>query len=249
MSGDETGGVRCDTADGRVTITLERVAHGNTLTRAMLARLVALLETAAADTSLRVLVLSGAGERDFCLGSDPEEVAGHTAHAVAAHDFDRLRDRVSGCLASLPALTVARIGGRCGGGGLSLALACDLRVASETAEVFYPALANHVLPTATDVERLCALIGPARAKLLLLCGQTLSAEQALAWRLLDTVVPAADLDTAVETLCAPALAAAAHEVMALKRLTGPRSDYTMVDLCYRAMYDNDEAARRRLREG
>lgn len=246
MTSSEDSGLRSETADGRLLITIDRVERGNAVSRAMLKRLAALLQQAGDDPSLRVLVLTGAGDRDFSVGADPGEQA---THAVAAHDFDRARDEVSELLAEFPALTVARLNGRCAGSGLSLALACDVRVASSEAVLSYPALADHVLPTSADVERLTALIGPSRCKAMLVAGKQLQGAEALAWRLLDEAVSATKLDAAVDALCAPALAAGAHEVLAIKCMCAPRPDYAMVDLCYRAMYDNDKSARRRLREG
>jgi enoyl-CoA hydratase/carnithine racemase len=204
------------TKDGaRWTVTLNRPDKANALSLAMLERLHAVFTEAAQDHTLRVLVVTGAGDRVFCAGADLSE-------AKSATDIttDPIWDRVSGQLANLPCLTIAALNGTVAGGGFGVALACDLRIAVPTAKFFYPVLKNGFLPQPSDVKRMIALIGPARAKLILLAGQKLDAEAAMACGLIDrTVAPAALLET-IEHLSADALADNKGILTAIKDMVG-----------------------------
>ncbi|MBK5934909.1 enoyl-CoA hydratase/carnithine racemase [Rhodovulum imhoffii] len=179
-------------------VTLNRPQKANSLTRAMLARIEEIaLEAEAARAA--ALVLTGTG-KVFSAGADLEE----------AHDglaTDGVWERVSGTLARLPALTVAALNGTLAGGAFGMVLACDLRLAVPGARFFYPAIKLGFLPQPSDPARLAALVGPARAKLLLMGNTRLSAEEALAFGLIDRIVVPEALEATVADLAAPALAA------------------------------------------
>ncbi len=101
-----------------------------------------------------------------------------------------------------------------------MALACDLRLAVPEAKFFYPVMKLGFLPQPSDPPRLRALIGPARAKMILMAGQKIAAEEALSWGLIDRITPADTLIETAKALAADALAASAGHVRAIKSMTG-----------------------------
>jgi len=189
-------------------LTLNRPEKANSLTSAMLAELVGLVEAAAGKA--KVLVLSGKGEV-FSAGADLDE-------ARAGLATDPVWERLSGAIAGLECLTIAALNGTMAGGAFGMALACDLRLAVPTAKFFYPVMKLGFLPQPSDPVRLAALIGPARAKLILMGGARLNAEQALAFGLIDAIAVDGQLETHVAGLAEAALLASAAHVAAIKAM-------------------------------
>lgn len=182
------------TRDGGLwTVTLNRPDKANSLTAEMLERLAEIAEAGAADDSLRAFVLTGAGDRVFSAGADLD--AARAGLAVSP-----LWERVSGAIAALPCLTIAALNGTLAGGAFGMVLACDIRIAVPGAAFFYPVARLGYLPQPSDPGRLVALLGPARAKMILLASQKLGADEALAWGLVDRIVAASDLTGAVRDL-------------------------------------------------
>ena len=196
--------------DGGLTrVTIDRQEKANSLTREMLAQIAAAAETAAGDGT-RVFVLTGRG-KVFSAGADLDE-------ARAGLATDPVWERLSGAIAALPCLTVAALNGTLAGGACGMALACDLRLAVPGAKVFYPVMALGFLPQPSDPKRLSALVGPARAKMILMAGAKVPVEEAQAWGLIDRIVPAEALMDEVAQLSAPALGAAPTHVAAIKAM-------------------------------
>ncbi len=183
---------------GLWVITLNRPDKANSLTSEMLVELCELIEAGAGDPDLRALVLTGAGDRVFSAGADLEEARAGLATST-------LWERLSSAVAALPCLTIAALNGTLAGGAFGMALACDLRIAVPGARFFYPVAKLGFLPQPSDPVRMAALIGPARAKLVLLAGQKLSAEEALAFGLIDRIEPG-DVVQAARDLAGDALA-------------------------------------------
>ena len=196
--------------NGLLLVTLNRPEKANALSGAMLECLCSIFAEAKDDTGLRALVLSGAGEKVFCAGADLSE-----QETVADNE---IWDRMAEALNGLKILTVAAINGPCVGGGMTLALGCDLRLAVPSTHFAYPVLRNGVLPGARDAERLQALIGPGRTSMLLLGGARVTAEEARAWGLVDRLVERSELEAAVSELCSAALTADGEHLAAMKRL-------------------------------
>ncbi|MDR5652163.1 enoyl-CoA hydratase/isomerase family protein [Ruixingdingia sedimenti] len=200
-----------DVADGLWTVTLNRPDKANSLTRAMLVRLAGIAEEADA-AGARALVLTGAG-KVFSAGADLDE-------ARAGLATDPVWERLSGAIAALPCLTVAALNGTLAGGAMGMALACDLRIAVPGAKVFYPVMRLGFLPQPSDPGRLVALVGPARAKAILMAGQRIETAEALAWGLIDRVVEPDALTDTARALAADALAATPDHAAAIKRMIG-----------------------------
>ncbi|PWK59860.1 enoyl-CoA hydratase/isomerase family protein [Roseicyclus mahoneyensis] len=172
--------IECQTADGLWTVTLNRPDKANSLTAAMLSRLAEIVTEASLDPQIRALIVTGAGDKVFSAGADLDE-------ARAGLATSPLWEQVSGAIAGLPCLTIAALNGTLAGGAFGMALACDLRIAVPQARFFYPVAKLGFLPQPSDPGRLVALMGPARAKLLLLGGQKLTADEALGFGLIDRI--------------------------------------------------------------
>ena len=194
--------------DGLWTVTLNRPDKANSLTRAMLETLADTAEAAAGQA--RVLVLTGRG-KVFSAGADLDE-------ARAGLATDPVWERLSGAVAALPCLTIAALNGTLAGGAMGMALACDLRLAVPGTKVFYPVMKLGFLPQPSDPARLAALVGPARAKMILMAGARIEAEEARDWGLIDRIVPPEALAETVAQLAADAQGATAAHVAGIKAL-------------------------------
>lgn len=172
--------IECRNDDGLWIITLNRPEKANSLTSAMLSRLCDIVMEATVDPHIRALIVTGEGDKVFSAGADLDE-------ARAGLAVSPLWEQVSAGIAGLPCLTVAALNGTLAGGAFGMALACDLRIAVPNARFFYPVVKLGFLPQPSDPGRLVALMGPARAKLLLLGGQKFSADEALAFGLIDRI--------------------------------------------------------------
>jgi methylglutaconyl-CoA hydratase len=168
--------------------TLDRPDRANALSRAALLALGKLAREAAVNPSIRAIVVTGAGERVFCAGADLKERRAMSDDDVRAQ-LALYRSEL-GPLDRSPKPVVAAINGAALGGGLELALCCDLRVAAAHAQLGLPETSLGIIPAAGGTQRLPRVLGEARAKELILLGRRLTADEALAWGLVNRVTPA-----------------------------------------------------------
>lgn len=211
--GGGAGAIRAERSGARLTLVIDRPEAANALTAAMLTALADHVEAAAADAALRLIVLKGAGERVFSSGADLGE-----ARATPSLTADPVWERLSGALARAPQLTVAALNGTLAGGAFGIALACDLRISVPEAVFFYPVLRNGFLPQPSDPARLAALVGPGRAREILLCGARWTAAEAEAAGLVQRVVERPHLEQEIAALAADALKAPPGLHSAIKAL-------------------------------
>jgi enoyl-CoA hydratase len=172
-------------------ITINRPEKRNALnirTREEGARL---LEELRDDESVGVVVFTGAGDKAFIAGADIAEFAGRTA--LTQRDVMVARSLFN-AIDSFPKPVIAMINGYCLGGGCELALACDLRIASETASFGQPEIKLGIIPGGGGTQRLTRLVGEGKAMELILTGEIIDAQTAYNIGLVNTVVPAADLE-------------------------------------------------------
>jgi enoyl-CoA hydratase/carnithine racemase len=186
--------VRVEIKDGIGTIRLDRPPM-NALNTQVQEELREAATAASADPEVRAVIVYG-GEKVFAAGADIKEMADMSYVDMAARAADL--SSALGALARIPKPVVAAITGYALGGGCELALACDWRVVADDAKLGQPEIKLGVIPGAGGTQRLARLIGPARAKDLVLSGRMVDAEEALRIGLADRVVPAAEVyDTAV----------------------------------------------------
>ncbi|HTB75918.1 MAG TPA: enoyl-CoA hydratase-related protein [Polyangiaceae bacterium] len=168
--------------------TLDRPDRMNALSRAMLEAIGKLSREAATNASVRAVVVTGAGDKAFCAGADLKERRTMSDEDVRAL-LDLYRSEL-GPLDRLPKPVVAALNGVAFGGGLELALACDLRVAAAGAVLGLPETSIAIIPGAGGTQRLPRIVGEGRAKEMILLARRLPAEEALAWGLVNRVTPA-----------------------------------------------------------
>jgi enoyl-CoA hydratase/carnithine racemase len=200
---------------GIATVTIDNQSRLNTLNTAVMTELVASMERLASGATLRVVVLRGAGERAFIGGADIDEMAGFDA--ASARRFITLVHRSCDVFRRLPLPVIARVQGYVFGAGVEVAAACDMRVASADARFGMPEVRLGV-PSVVEAALLPQLIGWGRTRQWLLTGDAIDAATALAWGLVEQVVPADQLDAAVARLVDSILASAPHAVRLQKAL-------------------------------
>jgi enoyl-CoA hydratase/carnithine racemase len=166
----------------------------NALSRDMWEGIPPLLAALNDTGSVRVILLRGAGEEAFVSGADISEFDAERATPEAVERYDAMVERACAALAESPAPTLAMIRGHCLGGGLALAIACDLRLAAEDASFAIPAARLGIGYRRPAVAALIALIGPASAKEILFTARRLDAREAYAMGLVNRVVPVGELE-------------------------------------------------------
>jgi enoyl-CoA hydratase/carnithine racemase len=196
-------------------VTIDRAAKLNALNRTLMAEIIEAMTGLAADPNLRLAVVSGTGGRAFIGGADIDELV--ALDADSARNFITAVHVCCDAFRHLPVPAIARIDGYALGAGLELAAACDFRIASDRSMFGMPEVRIGI-PSVVEAALLPQLVGPARARHLLLTGENIGAGDALAWGLVDRVVPAAELDQAVETLAASILAGGPHAIRIQKSL-------------------------------
>ncbi|MFB4277458.1 MULTISPECIES: enoyl-CoA hydratase/isomerase family protein [unclassified Nonomuraea] len=182
--------------DGPVAVvTLNRPAKLNAITPDMAAALRACLARVDADPDLRVVVLTGAGERSFCVGSDIRELDEY----ATPWEF-RNRGDYGDAVRALRKPIIAAVNGYAYGGGLELAMACDIRLAAETATFAAPEIKLGWIGGSGQSALLAHAVGPTNAATMLLTGDPVDAARAQAWGLVTDVHPQAELMKAARTL-------------------------------------------------
>jgi methylglutaconyl-CoA hydratase len=178
--------------------TIDRADRRNALSRATLLAFGKLSREVAGNDSVRAVIVTGAGDAAFCAGADLKERQGMSDDDVRVQ-VDLYRTEL-GPLDRCPKPVVAAINGAALGGGLELALCCDLRVAARSAVLGLPETSLGIIPGAGGTQRLPRVVGEARAKEMILLARRLDAHEALAWGLVNRVAPegANVVDDAVE---------------------------------------------------
>jgi enoyl-CoA hydratase/carnithine racemase len=204
--------VRYEVKDGVATITLDRPAVLNALNLELTAGLADATEAAAKDPGVWVVVVRGAG-RAFSSGMDRKALSA----GRIGEPFFRNWGRALNCLEEMDKLSVAVLHGYSIGGGLQLAVACDVRLAARDAIIGLGATQHGLIPDGS-ILRLARIVGLGRAKELTLLNDQISADTALAMGLVNWVVPAEELDTELATIVAKAFHASRTATGHAKRL-------------------------------
>ena len=177
-------------------------------------------EAIAADPDLRVVVITGTGDRSFSTGIDLKQLSAGAIEQLYHHRWERALRILETC----DKILIAALNGWCLGGGLQLALACDVRVARADAQLGLPAIRECLIP-GMSVFRLPRYVGLGRAKRLILSGDNVSAPEALAIGLVDYVFEKGEFAAKVEALTAHYLRAASMGARQAKMLTSQAFDY------------------------
>jgi enoyl-CoA hydratase len=232
---------------GRVAIiTINRPEKRNALNIKTREEGAALIEQLGADDSVGVVVITGAGDKAFIAGADIGEFAGRTAlqqrEVMVARSLFNAID-------TFPKPVIAMVNGYCLGGGCELALACDIRIASENASFGQPEINLGIIPGGGGTQRLTRLIGEGKAMEMILTGQIIDARTALAVGLVNHVVPADQLEAKTMELAnsiaekgpiAVSLAKEAVKIASRSTLDeGLRREVDLFALCF-ATEDKDE---------
>ena len=197
-------------------VTIDNARALNAMSGALMDQLTETMLRLADDERLRAVVLAGAGPKSFIVGADINEMAS-IANADQARAFITRLHRCCDAIRNLPVPVIARIQGYCFGGGLEVAAACDVRIASDTAS-FGMQEVKLGIPSVIEAALLPTLVGWGRAREIMLLGETFTAAEALAWRLVERVAPQALLDDAIEAWIGRLLTSKPRAVRLQKRL-------------------------------
>ncbi len=201
-----------------VRLTVNRPEVRNALSIAITQRIAQTLRDLSRDRTVRVFVLTGAGDRVFVSGADVTEFREQLTTPEQALNYDATAEQLQAALRAVPQPVIARIQGHAVGSGSIVAASCDFRIAVRTAKFGIPVAKFGFLATVPDTLRLVQLVGTAKAKWLLMTGQLIEAPEARAIGLIDQVVDAEDLDTTVDALAAILAANAPLTIKATKQI-------------------------------
>ena len=225
---------------GVAYLTVNRPEQRNAMTWEMYQRLVEICERVDEDDALRVLVIRGSGDRAFISGTDISQFPAFRGNPQAGIAYEERIDRVVGRLEAVGKPTLASIRGYAVGGGLGIALACDLRLASDDARFGVPVIRLGNCLSMHNYARLVALLGPARAKEMIFTARHVPAGEALAWGLVNEVIPAEALAARTRELAEgiaagpPLTLRASKEAVrrVVNRLLPENPGHDLIALCY-----------------
>jgi enoyl-CoA hydratase len=192
-------------------VTINRPDKLNALNRQVMDELDDCFRAIQNDEEVRVVILTGAGEKAFVAGADLQELA--TLAPLEGRDFSRRGQRIFDLIENLGKPVIAAVNGYALGGGCELAMACTLRIASENARFGQPEVKLGLIPGCAGTQRLARLVGKGRALEMILSGEPIDAQEAYRIGLVNQVVPAAELAAAAQTL---ACKIAANAPLAIK---------------------------------
>src|SRR3982751_4224863 len=181
--------VRTDISESIATLTIDRPEVKNALDLDTVAALRAALQALAIDDTVGVVIITGGGESAFVSGADINDIRARGRDEGLAAINSALFAEIE----RFPRPTIAAINGVALGGGCELALACDIRIAADTAKFGQPELGLGIIPGAGATQRLPRIIGMGRAKYLILTGEIVDARQALEMGLVSAVTPSGQL--------------------------------------------------------
>jgi enoyl-CoA hydratase/carnithine racemase len=226
--------------DGVGRITFNRPQARNAFTFAMYERLAEICREASADSSVKVLVLTGAGEKAFAAGTDISEFKKFSS-AQDALDYEARINGLLDAFERVPIPTIAAIAGACTGGGTTIAACCDLRIGTANARFGVPiarTLGNCL--SMSNYVRLAALLGPARVKDIIFTARLIESSEALAIGLLSEVLPdhaalqsrADELARTVASHAPLTLRATKEALRRIKEKMAPGEDDNLILTCY-----------------
>jgi enoyl-CoA hydratase len=223
--------IRLERRDAFAILTLDRPDAANTISRQLMADVNGALDELDGEQEIRVILVTGAGDRHFCGGADLRDLAvargggaggGSPAPTGARRDFIAHLEEVR-------QPTIAVINGAAMGGGCEIALACDFRLMAEEAKIGQPEILFGALPLGGATQRLPRIVGLARAKELVLLGRHLDAREALAIGLVNAIAPRERLMAEAEQLASELAEKAGYALATGKKLLNRALDLPLAD--------------------
>lgn len=239
---DNRPSIRTRVAGAVFTITLSNPARMNALTRSMWEAIPVAIKAAEDDPHVRVVVLEGDGTRAFSAGADISEFDAHRS-GDAAQTYDALNSAAFAAVAECARPTIAKIAGFCMGGGMQLALSCDLRVVAEDAMFAIPAARLGLGYNPRWFATILSVLGPAQVKDVIFTGRRFGAAEAQAFGLVSRLASPEALDETARTLAEEIAANAPLTMLAAKRAIDAHSRIApaemealreMADACFRS---------------
>ena len=213
--------------EGNIATAVIDNPSANTWDRESLPALKAVIEALNAESNVYALVLTGAGEKFFSAGADLNQFA--SGDAGVARGVSEAFGEAFETLADFRGVSIAAINGFAMGGGLEVALACDIRIAEEQAALALPEARVGLLPCAGGTQRLAQLVGEGWAKRMILCGERIGAQQAQTLGLVEEVVPTGEALETATTLAAKVGNQSPTSVAACKRLIHSARNIAIAD--------------------
>jgi enoyl-CoA hydratase len=224
----DVGQVSVDIEQAIATICLDRPAKHNALTPEMLEQLEQILVGLDADRTVRVVLVTAAGDRSFCAGADIKRFKALEPLDMWAQ-WTRRGHRVFDQLAGLRQPTIAAVSGNAYGGGFEIALACDLRILAEDATLGLTEVGIGTIPGWGGTGRLRDLVGAGRAKELIFTGEPLAAERALAWGVANQLAPKTQVLTTARELAVKIASRAPISVQMAKQAIDAGDAYQAIE--------------------
>ncbi len=220
-------------------------ARRNAVSLDMWAAIPEILDKFEQNPAVRVIVLKGAGEQAFVSGADISEFEQQRASSAGNEHYDRVSDQASRRLINCGKPTIAMINGWCIGGGLAIALECDLRIASDASRFGIPAARLGLGYGAPGVKKLMEVVGPSFTKEIFFTARHFNAAEALAMGLVNRVLPVAELESYTRGYCATIAENAPMTMHTLKRtvgelLKGPDGDSSLCDKLVKACFESED---------
>jgi len=211
-------------------VTFNRPRVLNALSHATVAELAAAMDELGADPNVRCVILTGAGDKAFVAGADINELRA-IGSATSGADFAAWGQDILFKIENLLKPVICAINGYALGGGCELAMACDIRMAADSAILGQPEINLGVIPGYGGTQRLPRLVGKGQAKLLVLSGDRISAQEALRIGLVDMVVPAAELMDKARELARKLAGKAPLAVACAKKCINVGAEIDLVTAC------------------
>jgi enoyl-CoA hydratase len=240
------GKILASIKDGVGTVVFNQPEKRNAMSIPMWDGMATALDVFEQDASVRCVVLEGAGGKAFVSGADISQFEKSRSDADAQKEYGRLTQGGREKLANFPKPVIAKIQGFCMGGGLGIAMSCDMRIAGEGSEFGIPAARLGIAYSYDMVGHLVSLVGPSNAHMILMTGDRFAAEEALRFGLINKLVPADQLDHAVGKITAQLAINAPLSLLANKRtvraVLESAPDMAAIDAATNACFDSADYA-------
>lgn len=249
---DSSPAVHCERSGNQVNLVFNNPARHNAMSLSMWKELLKQLTELAGDRDMRVAVFSGAGTKAFVSGSDISEFDKLRSTSSAVADYNAIAEAAECAVDEFPKPTIAKIRGYCLGGGLGIALGCDIRICSDDASFSVPAANLGLGYNYRSVARLLRLLGQAKAAELFYTGERFGANEALKLGLVNQVVANDELDQTVDQLASTIAAKAPMTLAAFKacanqwKLQDQAGSNESIDALVDACYVSEDYAEGRL---